>query len=566
MRQSDESMVPTWRSPSGPGRDTAGAPSCEFARTPCRFRPTWRRLRYIASRHVISRRRRDDRRDDATGRGGAWIRMGAEASARAGGGAGHDRARGGAGRTRRHRAHRHRELRDPRAPGAARLPTHPSQPTCRRCAHAGPRPSEPRTAAHDPRPQGATRRRARERPGGGRPRGDRPRPAWGVPGHLPTHPRGGRVARCAAAVDGERDRPVSADLRASRRRGAGRPGRGARPTHPLGRGIRPRRVERRRSHGPPRRRRPRGRRAPRRRRGAPRAQPARHRGRPDPAAHHLDGPRPRDRARQLTRPRQGEPIMSDNTSRMRTIFRSKTTKALDRIEDPRDTLDDSYDQQVKLLHEVRRAVAEVATAKKRIELQGQEMGGRYQRLGVQARDALTQGHEDLARAALERRALLEGEVAKLQAQYSSLEKQASQLQERERRLTDQIAAFRVEKETIKATYTASAAQVRANEAVAGLSANIDDIGTSLDRARDRVAQMQARAAATDELLTSGVLKDLTAAPDADIERQLAAITAQAEVERRLQSMRDAAGSDAPAAERGDQGPDGWLSIGQGPAS
>ncbi|GAA1060062.1 PspA/IM30 family protein [Agromyces bracchium] len=260
--------------------------------------------------------------------------------------------------------------------------------------------------------------------------------------------------------------------------------------------------------------------------------------------------------------------MSDNTSRMRTIFRSKTTKALDRIEDPRDTLDDSYDQQVKLLHEVRRAVAEVATAKKRIELQGQEMGGRYQRLGVQARDALTQGHEDLARAALERRALLEGEVAKLQAQYTSLEKQASQLQERERRLTDQIAAFRVEKETIKATYTASAAQVRANEAVAGLSANIDDIGTSLDRARDRVAQMQARAAATDELLSSGVLKDLTAAPDADIERQLAAITAQAEIDRQLQSMKDGAGSGGAKGSGGrvDDGANGWLGIGQGPAT
>jgi phage shock protein A len=261
--------------------------------------------------------------------------------------------------------------------------------------------------------------------------------------------------------------------------------------------------------------------------------------------------------------------MSDNTSRMRTIFRSKTTKALDKMEDPRDTLDDSYDQQVKLLHEVRRAVAEVATAKKRIELQGQEMGGRYQRLGVQAKDALEHGHEDLARAALERRAMLEGEVAKLQTQYTALDKQSSQLQERERRLTDQIAAFRVEKETIKATYTASAAQVKANEAVAGLSSSIDDIGTSLDRARDRVAQMQARAAATDELLSSGVLKDLTAAPDADIERQLAAITAQADVDRRLQSLRDAAGSGSgsgAAGEGRDQGPDGWLSIGRGPAA
>ena len=218
-----------------------------------------------------------------------------------------------------------------------------------------------------------------------------------------------------------------------------------------------------------------------------------------------------------------------NTSRMRTIFRSKTSKALDKVEDPRETLDDSYDQQVKLLQQVRQAVAEVATAKKRIELQGQEMGARYQRLGAQAREALAQGREDLARAALERRALLEGQVGNLQQQFAAMERQSSQLQDRERILSEQVAAFRIEKETIKATYTASEAQVKANEAVAGISATITDVGTSLDRARDRVAQMQARAAATDELLASGALKDLTAAPDADIERQLAAVAAKADV-------------------------------------
>ncbi|WP_395244236.1 PspA/IM30 family protein [Agromyces sp. MMS24-K17] len=254
-------------------------------------------------------------------------------------------------------------------------------------------------------------------------------------------------------------------------------------------------------------------------------------------------------------------MSNSNSQRVRTIFRAKTSKALDKIEDPRETLDDSYDQQVKLLQQVRRAVAEVATAKKRIELQGEEMGARYQRLGAQAGEALAQGREDLARAALERRAMLEGQVANLQQQYASLDRQTAQLQDRERRLTDQVAAFRIEKETIKATYTASEAQVKANEAVSGLSSSIEDIGSSLDRARDRVAQMQARAAATDELLASGALTDLTAAPDADIERQLAVISAQAEIERQLQALQQ--GGPAAAAPNAADG--GWLGIGQGGA-
>jgi len=258
--------------------------------------------------------------------------------------------------------------------------------------------------------------------------------------------------------------------------------------------------------------------------------------------------------------------MSDNSARMRTIFRTKTSKALSHMEDPRDALDDSYEQQVKLLHQVRQAVAEVATAKKRIELQGEEMGARYGRLGAQAREAMEQGREDLARAALERRAGLEGQVGKLQAQHSSLQKQMSQLQEREHRLAEQIAAFRVEKETMKATYSASEAQVRANEAVAGIGANMNDIGASLDRARDRVAQMQARAQATDELLSSGALQDLTAAPDADIERQLAELASRSDIERQLKAMRldgtdRASNTGAPGGAS-----DGWLGIGQAPTT
>jgi phage shock protein A len=253
------------------------------------------------------------------------------------------------------------------------------------------------------------------------------------------------------------------------------------------------------------------------------------------------------------------------TSRMRTIFRSKASRALDRMEDPRETLDDSYDQQVNLLQQVRQGLAEVATAKKRIELQGQEMGARYQRLAGQAQEAMNHGDESLARAALERRSMLEGQVAKLQEQYATLQKQMTQLTERERRLAEQVAAFRVEKETIKATYTASEAQVRANEAVAGIGSYMGEVGSSLDRARDRVAQMQARAAATDDLLTSGALQDLTAAPDTDIERQLSAARAKSDVERQLEAMKRSGTAPAgPRSDRSGDGEDGWLAIGQGP--
>ena len=252
-------------------------------------------------------------------------------------------------------------------------------------------------------------------------------------------------------------------------------------------------------------------------------------------------------------------------SRLRTIFRIKATRAVDRLEDPREALDDSYDQQVKMLQQVRQGLAEVATGKKRVELQGQEMGVRYRRLTSQAQEALSQGREELARTALERRLLLERQVATVRDQHTALVQQQAQLQENERRLAERVAAFRTEKETIKATYTASEARVRANEAAAGLGSYMSDVGANLNRAKDRVAQMQARAAATDELLASGALEDIAGPPDADLERQLSNGAAKIEVERQLQAIKKSGLSDISSDTHGESR-DAWLSIGQGPTT
>ena len=256
-----------------------------------------------------------------------------------------------------------------------------------------------------------------------------------------------------------------------------------------------------------------------------------------------------------------------NTSRIFSILRSKTSRGLNKVEDPRELLDDSYDQLIRMLQMVRQGLAEVATAKKRIELQGQELGARHTKLGRQAEEAMSQGREDLARTALERRVLLERQVGTLRDQFTALQQQTAGLQQKERHLAERVDTFRVEKETIKASYTASQAQVKVNEALGGIGSQMDDIANSLDRARERVAHMRARAAATDELLSSGALGDVGAPPDADIERQLAALATDAEVDRQLQSMRQSRDSEIhpDAWPRGEE-TEAWLSIGQKPGT
>src|SRR6476660_2175448 len=95
--------------------------------------------------------------------------------------------------------------------------------------------------------------------------------------------------------------------------------------------------------------------------------------------------------------------MSGVMKRMGMIFRAKANKALDKAEDPRETLDYSYQKQLELLQKVRRGVADVATSRKRLELQMTQLQQQSDKLDGQARQALSMGREDLAREALTRK-------------------------------------------------------------------------------------------------------------------------------------------------------------------
>ena len=95
------------------------------------------------------------------------------------------------------------------------------------------------------------------------------------------------------------------------------------------------------------------------------------------------------------------------------IFKSKANKALDKMEDPRETLDYSYQRQLELLQKVRRGVADVATSRKRVELQINQLEGQATKLENQGRQALSAGREDLAREALNRRNGVNTQIADL---------------------------------------------------------------------------------------------------------------------------------------------------------
>ncbi len=222
--------------------------------------------------------------------------------------------------------------------------------------------------------------------------------------------------------------------------------------------------------------------------------------------------------------------------RLSMIFKSKANKALDKMEDPRETLDYSYQRQLELLQKVRRGVADVATSRKRVELQINQLEGQASKLETQGRQALSAGREDLAREALTRRNGLNTQIADLRIQHSNLQGEEEKLTLASQRLQAKVDSFRTKKETIKATYTAAEAQTRINEAFSGISEEMGDVGLAIQRAEDKTAQMQARAGAIDELLASGALDDFTGQRD-DIQAELDRMGGGTDVELELAKMK-----------------------------
>ncbi len=234
--------------------------------------------------------------------------------------------------------------------------------------------------------------------------------------------------------------------------------------------------------------------------------------------------------------------------RMSIVIRAKLSKLLDRAEDPGETLDYSYEQQLQLLQNVKRGVADVATSKKRLQLQTDKLEQSLVKLDGQAREAVAAGREDLARAALERKSLAQQQLQGLDKQVEQLQSQQEKLVTSEKQLSAKIEAFRSQKEVIKAKYSAAEAQVRIGEAATGIGEQMADTGLAIQRAQDKTEQMEARAGAVEELIAAGTLEDFTAGDQTQLDRELDAMSADRQVDAELEKIKAEVGAGSGAKE------------------
>jgi phage shock protein A len=223
-------------------------------------------------------------------------------------------------------------------------------------------------------------------------------------------------------------------------------------------------------------------------------------------------------------------------NRITTVIKQKANILIEKYEDPREALDYSYTKQIELLNKLRRDIAEVVTAKRRLEMQKAKLWDNIRTLDEQARRSIDAEREDLARLALERKNANLMQLQGLDKQIAEMLSEQEKLEQTERRLSTKVEEFKSKKEVIKAQYSAAEAQVRIKENVTGISEEMTDIGMSLNKAEEKTEKMKAKSGALDEMINSGVLTDYTSSKDS-IEQELEQITVKGSVDEELAKLK-----------------------------
>jgi phage shock protein A len=224
-------------------------------------------------------------------------------------------------------------------------------------------------------------------------------------------------------------------------------------------------------------------------------------------------------------------------NRITILVKQKINIALTKYENPKEVLDYSYVKQDELLNRLRRGIAEVATAKKRIELQKTKLLDNARTLDEQARRALDGNREDLAKLALERKNANMLRLQSLDRQITEIKIEKEKLEQTEKRLSSKVEEFKSRKEIIKAQYSAAETQVRIKESVTGISEEMADVGIAMSQAEDKTEKMKAKSQALDDMMDSGVLTDSSSNNIDIIERELEILSIKGSVEEELAKLK-----------------------------
>ncbi|HEX6539638.1 MAG TPA: PspA/IM30 family protein [Candidatus Dormibacteraeota bacterium] len=233
--------------------------------------------------------------------------------------------------------------------------------------------------------------------------------------------------------------------------------------------------------------------------------------------------------------------------RFTNIFQEKTNAALDRVEDPGQAIDLSYQQLLEQQQKLRTALVQAASGQKRLENQAHELDARIAKLDESAKQAMQGGREDLATQALTQGEMLQQQRHALDPQIQTVGAQIQRMQQALQQYQAKVQAFAAQRETLKAQYESAKATSTAGDTIAGIGEHTSDAAMMMQRAQDKIARTQAHADAVDSLLASGALDTPSLTGSTTLDDQITATVVDSNVQSKLAALRAQVGVQAPAA-------------------
>ena len=229
--------------------------------------------------------------------------------------------------------------------------------------------------------------------------------------------------------------------------------------------------------------------------------------------------------------------------RMKKVFEAKMSKFVDEVEDPEELLDISLQEMKEHLQQVQKSLLELTTIKKGLEKDLDDVKDKVELAQEQAQTAMDIEKEELARAALEKKADLNDKKTILKTKIEKIENKIEVIKSNKKTLAEQIKKLETKREELTFINKSADAQLEVKEIITGASSDITDLNEQIKRAEEKIQKKEAKLSAIDELVANGELINDFNSED-DIEKSLNQIQRDSKIEEELANLRSKKMGDA----------------------
>lgn len=211
-------------------------------------------------------------------------------------------------------------------------------------------------------------------------------------------------------------------------------------------------------------------------------------------------------------------------SRISDIFKSNVNDALDKAEDPEKMLKQMVLEMEESVNKTTLAVANAIANEKSLERKIAKERAAIGEWQNKAMQALTAGREDLAKAALEKKATAERNAADLQPIYEQAAATAVKMREQLEQLKRKLDEARSRQSTLIARSQAAKAQKQIAQSFSGVGS---DAFSKFDKYEGKIEKLESEAVAFEQL----------AGENTDLDQQFKQLGSTAQVEAELLAMK-----------------------------